>query len=90
MAMDFYTIVFKKSDDYWVALCLENGLVGQGLSKEIALVKLKEAIDSMQEVNDLEDVFSSSPISIKELHEFLRVENIEPVSSIYELRAVHA
>ncbi len=88
--MDFYTSVFKKSDDYWVALCLENGLVGQGLSKENALAKLKEAIDSLQEVCDIEnDIFSSS-ISIKELHEFLSVENTEPVSTIYELRAVHA
>jgi predicted RNase H-like HicB family nuclease len=88
--MDFYTSVFKKSADYWVALCLENGLVGQGLSKENALAKLKEAIDSWQEVYDIEkDIFSSS-ISIKELHEFLSVENTEPLSTIYELRAVHA
>jgi predicted RNase H-like HicB family nuclease len=65
-------------------------LVGQGSSKETALAKLKEAIDSLQEVDGLEDVLFSSPISIKELHEFLRVENTEPVSTIYELRAVHA
>ncbi|MFO7912088.1 MAG: hypothetical protein R6V15_07985 [Desulfotignum sp.] len=88
--MDFYTIVFKKSERYWVALCLENGVVGQGFSKENALEKLKEAIDSLQEVRDLETDFFSSPISIKELHEFLSVENTEPVSTTYELRAVHA
>ncbi|MEA2059797.1 MAG: type II toxin-antitoxin system HicB family antitoxin [Thermodesulfobacteriota bacterium] len=88
--MDFYTIVFKKSERYWVALCLENGLVGQGFSKENALEKLKEAVDSLQEVRDLEKDLISSPISIKELHEFLSVENTEPVSTTYELRAVHA
>jgi predicted RNase H-like HicB family nuclease len=88
--MAFYTIVFKKSERYWVALCLENGLVGQGLSKENALAKLKEAIESMQEVRDLEKDLISSPISIKELHEFLSVENSGPVSTTYELRAVHA
>ena len=88
--MDFYTIVFKKSERYWVALCLENGLVGQGFSKENALEKVKEAMDSMQEVRDLEKDLISSPISIKELHEFLSVENTEPVSTTYELRAVHA
>jgi len=27
--MDFYTFVLRKSSKYWVALCLENGLVGQ-------------------------------------------------------------
>jgi len=28
--MDFYTTVLRRSGSYWVALCLENGLVGQG------------------------------------------------------------
>nr|ADN12789.1 hypothetical protein Cyan7822_0763 [Gloeothece verrucosa PCC 7822] len=28
--MKFYTVILRKSADYWVALCLENGLVGQG------------------------------------------------------------
>ena len=31
--MDFYTVVLRKSGSYWVALCLENGLVGQGKYK---------------------------------------------------------
>ena len=34
--MEFYTTVLRKSDDYWVALCLENGLVGQGKTKKKA------------------------------------------------------
>jgi len=41
--MDFYTMVLRKSGDHWVALCLENGLAGQGRSKEEAIRKLKEA-----------------------------------------------
>jgi predicted RNase H-like HicB family nuclease len=88
--MEFYTIVFRKNNKYWVALCLENGLVGQGFSKDNALAKLREAIDSFADVSDTENDVLSSPISIKELHEFLSVENIEPVSTTYELRAVHA
>ena len=43
--MDFYTVVLRKSGNYWVALCLENGLVGQGNTKENAIEKLKEAIE---------------------------------------------
>jgi len=42
--MDFYTAVLRKSGRDWVALCLENGLVGQGDSKELAVTKLKEAL----------------------------------------------
>ena len=39
--MDFYTTVLRRSGAYWVALCLENGLVGQGATKEDAIKKLK-------------------------------------------------
>jgi len=42
--MDLYTTVLRKSGPYWVALCLENGVVGQGDSKENAISKLKDAI----------------------------------------------
>ena len=42
--MDFYTTVLRKSAGYWVALCLEKGLVGQGINQEAAIKQLKEAI----------------------------------------------
>ncbi|WP_292834705.1 hypothetical protein [Nostoc sp. JL33] len=44
--MDFYTTVLRKSAGYWVALCLENGLVGQGINKAAAIKQLNEAIAS--------------------------------------------
>jgi len=88
--MDFYTFVLRKSKDYWVALCLENGLVGQGITKEAAANKLKEAIESFTEVCKEESDVYSAPLSIKELHEFLKVEGKEPESEEYELKAVHA
>jgi len=64
-----------------VALCLENGLVGQGDTKEGAVGKLKEAIISFEDVRKSEADIYSAPISIKELHEFLSIEGIEPVLS---------
>lgn len=88
--MDFYTVVFRKSGGYWVALCLENGLVGQGDTKEGAVERLKEAITSFEEVRKREEDIYAAPISIKELHEFLTVEAVEPVSEPFELRAVYA
>ena len=88
--MDFYTVVLRKSGNYWVALCLENGLVGQGNTKENAIEKLKEAIDSFGDVcKEGKDVYAA-PLSIKELHEFLTVEGKEPASESYELKAVYA
>ena len=38
--MDFYTTVLRKSGLYWVALCLENGLAGQGTTKDDVIKKL--------------------------------------------------
>lgn len=89
-AMDFYTIVLRRSGFDWVALCLENGLVGQGTTKDEAIRKLKEAIESFEEELERDsDVYNAS-VSIKELHEFLTLEGKEPVSEEYELRAVYA
>ena len=88
--MDFYTTVLRKSGTYWVALCLENGLVGQGNTKDDAVAKLKEAIESFEQEYKKENDIYNAPISVKELHEFLTVEGKQPISEEYELRAVYA
>ncbi|MGR3219409.1 MAG: type II toxin-antitoxin system HicB family antitoxin [Candidatus Anammoxibacter sp.] len=88
--MDFYTVVLRKSGIQHVALCLENGLVGQGITKEDSMKKLKEAIDSVEDVYKDGNGIYNALLSIKELHEFLTVEGKEPISEEYELRAVHA
>ncbi len=87
--MKFYTVILRKSADYWVSLCLENGLMGQGQTPEKAIDKLKEAIESFLEVYNSEDNVYSRPIHIDELHEFLTIEDSES-SEIYELRKVYA
>jgi len=88
--MDFYTVVLRPSQKYWVALCLENGIVGQGNSQDQAIAKLKEAIESFQEIYESQPNIYNNPISIKELHEFLTLESKEPVLESYEFRAVYA
>ena len=88
--MDFFTMVLRKSGPYWVALCLENGIVGQGDTKETAAQKLKEAINSIEELRKTDEDIHSAPLSIKELHEFLTVESSEPISEPMELRALYA
>ena len=88
--MDFYTIVLRKSGDYWVALCLENGLVGQGNTKDDAIKKLKASIESFEQEYKQDTDIYIAPLSIKELHEFLTVEGKEPILEEYELRAVYA
>jgi len=88
--MDFYTTVLRRSGNYWVALCLENGLVGQGITKEDAMQKLKEAIDSVEDIRRTERDVDAAPLTIKELHEFLTVEGKEPTFEPYELRAIYA
>jgi predicted RNase H-like HicB family nuclease len=88
--MEFFTTVLRKSGDSYVALCLENGLVGQGKTKKKAIQKLKEALDSYEEVARTDTDVYNAPLSIKELHEFLTVEAREPSTESYELRAVYA
>ena len=88
--MDFYTTVLRKSGPYWVALCLENGIVGQGHTKGKAVAKLKEAIDSIEEVRKADEDIYSAPLSIKELHEFLKVEGLEDIPEPLEMRALYA
>jgi len=88
--MNFYTMVLKRSSDFWVALCLENGIVGQGETQNQAIDKLKEAIDSFQSVYETEPDIYLAPVPIQELHEFLALETDEPTAESYELRAVYA
>jgi len=88
--MDFYTTVLKKSGPYWAALCLENGIVGQGNTKEIAVERLKDAIDSFEEARENDRDIYTAPLSIKELHEFLTVERLEGMSETLEMRALYA
>ncbi|MFQ6093582.1 MAG: type II toxin-antitoxin system HicB family antitoxin [bacterium] len=88
--MDFYTVVLRESAGYWVALCLENGMVGQGETKEGAIEKLKEAVLSFESVRQDEPDIYTAPVSIKELHEFLTIEEAKVLSEPLELRALYA
>ena len=87
--IDFYTVIVRKSAKYWVALCLENGLVGQGNTAERSIDQLKQAIESFSEVYEAESDIYLSPLAINELHEFLTLEDAE-ASDTYELRKVYA
>ncbi|MBC7972916.1 MAG: type II toxin-antitoxin system HicB family antitoxin [Verrucomicrobia bacterium] len=88
--MNFYTVVLRQSAGYWVALCLENGIVGQGVTQDEAIEKLQAAIESLQAINGIEFSVLQSPVAINELHEFLTLETKEPTSEVYEFRAVYA
>ena len=98
-----YTLLFRRSARQWVALCLENGLVGQGETKERAAARLHEAIASFDgqpglpgsqlaagpHLHGQPDIYHA-PISVKQLHEFLTFEQAQPLTTSYELRAVYA
>jgi len=87
--IDFYTVIIRKSANNWVALCLENGLVGQGNTPEQSIDKLKQAIESFSQIYEAESDIYLSPLAINELHEFLTLEDAE-ASDTYELRKVYA
>jgi len=54
------------------------------------LSKLKDAIDSFEEARNTDKDIYSTPLSIKELHEFITVEGLEPISEPLEMRALYA
>jgi hypothetical protein len=56
----------------------------------MAVSKLKDAIDSIEEARKTDRDIYSAPLSIKELHEFLTVEALEPISEPLEMRALYA
>jgi len=89
MFMEFYTVVLRKCGYYWVALRLENGCAGQDHSRETAINNLKDAIDSIEEVRKAEPDISIKPLSINELHEFLTVESLNPVSMLLKMRTLY-
>jgi predicted RNase H-like HicB family nuclease len=88
--MQYLTSILRRSGDYWVALCLENGAVSQGATKEEAFSKMREAVASLELAFSDDPSLYTAPIPINELHEFLSIEGQEPTSETYELRAVHA
>ncbi len=87
--MEFYSVVLRKSAGYWVALCLENGIVAQGENPEQSISKLREAIESFLSVFKTEENVYQLPISILELHEFLIIDD-DKKSNSYELRKIYA
>ncbi|MEB3220075.1 MAG: type II toxin-antitoxin system HicB family antitoxin [Nostocales cyanobacterium 94392] len=74
--MEFYTVILRESAGYCVALCLENGIVGQGDTQENAISKLKEAIECFEEVYNAEENIHQAAIPIDELHEFEQIEEM--------------
>jgi predicted RNase H-like HicB family nuclease len=65
--MDFYTIILRQSAGQWIALYLENGIVGQGETQDRAITKLKQAIESFQEVYKSNSDIYCAPVPIREL-----------------------
>ena len=64
--------------------------MGQGDTTEIAVGKLREAIDSIEQVRKADGDIHSAPLAIEELHEFLTIEGIEPTTEPMEMRALYA
>ena len=69
--MENYTAVIKKSGKQFVALCLELGVVGCGLTRSKAMQSLRAAIESYVEYAAEVGLPESRPVAIQQLHEFL-------------------
>jgi len=62
----------------------------QGYTKEAAIAKLKEAIDSIEEAQMINNAVYSASLLINELHEFLTIEGVETISEPLGMRALYA
>lgn len=82
-----YTIILKKSGKQYVSLCLENMVVGCGMTKEGAIENVKNAIQSY--VDSLEEAMSlERPVPLKLLHEFLAEVEEEQIGVAEEVPAM--
>lgn len=84
---NIYTIVLKRNENEWLALCLEMGIVSQGSNTEEAINKMKEAISLQQNLeyqNEMHDV----PDWRRQIYEFLIVGRKFPTTEIFELRLI--
>jgi len=61
----------QKSDNQFVALCLELGVVGCGQSRRKAIQGLQAAIESYLEYATEIGLLETHPAAIQQLHEFL-------------------
>jgi predicted RNase H-like HicB family nuclease len=90
MMRSIYTMVFRQVKTVWIGVCLENGVVGQGATRQEAQTKLLEAIDSFVEAVVDDPAIYQAPIAINELHEFLTWDTAELPAAPYELQAIYA
>ena len=82
-----YTIILKKSGKQYVSLCLENMVVGCGMTKEEAIENVKNAIQSY--VDSLEEAMSlERSVPLKLLHEFLAEVEEEQIGVAEEVPAM--
>ncbi|MEW6104387.1 MAG: hypothetical protein AB1630_11340 [bacterium] len=72
-----YTIVLKRSEGQYVALCLELMVVGCGDTKEEAMATIKDAICSYLDATE-EGMEATRPVPLEILHDFLKDEEEEP------------
>ena len=70
-----YSAVLKKSGNQYLALCLELGVVGGGNTPAMAKKILRDAIETYLDYAKEEGLSNERPVSLKELHEFLKCVN---------------
>ena len=79
-----YTIILKKSGKQYVSLCLENMVVGCGMTKEEAIENVKNAIQSYGDSFE-EEMSLERPVPLKLLHEFLAEAEEEQIGVAEEV-----
>jgi predicted RNase H-like HicB family nuclease len=74
--MKKYSAVLKRSGTQFLALCLELGVMGSGVSANEAKKALLDAIKSYLDYARDEGLPEDRPVSIKEVYEFLYYNEI--------------
>ncbi len=77
--MKKYSAILKRSGNQFLALCLELGVIGSGLSPNEAKRALLDAIESYLDYAKDEGLPEERPVSIKELHEFFYCDEINNI-----------
>lgn len=62
-----FTVVVQKEDEWYVAVCIENGVASQGRTMEEAMLNLTEAIELFYEGEELPVVNTQTFITTLEV-----------------------
>ncbi|AFZ31999.1 hypothetical protein Glo7428_3530 [Gloeocapsa sp. PCC 7428] len=87
--INLYTVIIKRNNNSYIALCLEAGIQASGSTQEEAIYHLKATLRELEQNSDFRNGMDSAPDWPQQIYEFLVVGRKFPTSEVFELRLIY-